>query len=50
MERDFSNRRHRYGTAFAERKSLEVNRHNPFVQLIGVEIAEVGPDRSLLRL
>lgn len=31
-------------------KSLEVNRHNPFVQLIGVEIAEVGPDRSLLRL
>lgn len=30
--------------------SLEVNRHNPFVQLIGVEIAEVGPDRSLLRL
>ena len=31
-------------------RSLEVNRHNPFVQLIGVEIAEVGPDRSLLRL
>lgn len=31
-------------------KSLEVNRHNPFVQLIGVEIVEVGPDRSLLRL
>ena len=31
-------------------KSLEVNRHNPFVQLIGVEIVEVAPDRSLLRL
>ena len=31
-------------------KSLEVNRHNPFVQLIGVEIVEVEPDRSLLRL
>ena len=33
-----------------KKKSLEVNRHNPFVQLIGVEIVEVGPDRSLLRL
>ena len=31
-------------------KSMEVNRRNPFVQLLGVEIAEVGPDRSLLRL
>ena len=30
-------------------KSMEVNRRNPFVQLLGVEIAEVGPDRSLLR-
>ena len=38
------------GQRSLKEKSLEVNRHNPFVQLIGVEIAEVGPDRSLLRL
>ena len=31
-------------------KSREVNRHNPFVQLLGVEIEEVAPDRSRLRL
>ena len=31
-------------------KSMEVNRHNPFVQLLGVEIEEVGPDFSRLRL
>ncbi len=31
-------------------KNREVNRHNPFVQLVGVEIAEVVRDRSRLRL
>ena len=31
-------------------KSLEVNRHNPFVQYIGVEIVDVGTDYALLRL
>ena len=30
-------------------KSREVNRNNPFVQLLGVEIEEVRPDRSRLR-
>lgn len=30
-------------------RSLEVNRHNPFVKLLGFEIEEVEPDRSLLR-
>ncbi|MBR0208863.1 MAG: PaaI family thioesterase [Oscillospiraceae bacterium] len=30
--------------------SMEVNRHNPFVRLVGVEIEEVAPDRSRLRL
>ena len=30
--------------------SREANRHNPFVQLLGVEIEEVGPDYSRLRL
>ena len=30
--------------------SREVNRHNPFVQLLGIVIEEVGPDRSRLRL
>ena len=31
-------------------RSQEVNRRNPFVQLLGVEIVEISPDRSLLRL
>ena len=31
-------------------RSIEVNRNNPFVQLLGVEIVEVSPDRSRLRL
>lgn len=31
-------------------KSREVNRHNPFVRLLGIEILEVSPDFSRLRL
>ena len=31
-------------------KSQEVSRHNPFVQLVGIEIEEVGQDCSRLRL